>query len=83
MLEACIDGTVRLRGSSVEYAGRVEICVETIWTSICNQRWDFNDAKVVCRELGYSSYGITKIYLCIPNVFDLYPRSCSYLQLLY
>ena len=77
MLEACIDGTVRLRGSSVEYGGRVEICVETIWTSICNQRWNFNDAKVVCRELGYSSYGITKIYMCTPNVLDLYPRCCS------
>ena len=63
---SCIDGTVRLSGSSVEIAGRVEICLEEIWTSLCDQSWDFKDAQVVCRELGYSPYGLllTTVTVC-------------------
>lgn len=57
-IEACKDGNVRLSGSTLEYAGRVEFCQETIWTSLCDQNWDKEDARVVCRELGYSPYGI-------------------------
>ena len=59
---------MRLRGSSVDYAGRVEICVERTWTSICDKSWDFLDSQVVCRDLGYSPYGmktnpaLTKLY---------------------
>ena len=52
---------MRLSGSSVANAGRIEICVEEIWTSLCDESWDFKDAKVVCKELGYSPYGITNI----------------------
>ena len=57
-IDACKDGEVRLSGSTIEYAGRVEICLETIWTSLCDQSWDIKDAMVVCRQLGYSPYGL-------------------------
>lgn len=55
--EACTDGEVRLSGSNLKRAGRVELCVETTWTSLCDQSWDVEDAQVACRELGYSPYG--------------------------
>ena len=64
LAEPCIDDTVRLSGSTVKYAGRVEICIETRWTSLCDQSWDFKDAQVVCRELGYSPFGIATATLC-------------------
>ena len=57
-LEACEDGDVRLSGSTIEYTGRIEICFEAVWTSLCDQSWDLEDAMVVCRELGYSPYGM-------------------------
>ena len=57
IIEACSDGDVRLSGSTQNYAGRVELCVERTWTTLCDQTWDFNDAAVICRQLGYSSYG--------------------------
>uniref|UniRef100_A0A1X7UMK1 SRCR domain-containing protein n=1 Tax=Amphimedon queenslandica TaxID=400682 RepID=A0A1X7UMK1_AMPQE len=63
-LEVCNDGDVRLSGSSVTYAGRVELCVERTWTTLCDQTWDFNDAAVTCRQLGYSSYGAIPTYNC-------------------
>ena len=62
--ESCTDGTVRLSGSPVKNSGHVEICIETTWTSLCVQSWDFKDAQVVCKELGYSPYGITNKSLC-------------------
>ena len=55
---------MRLSGSSVDNAGRIELCVEEIWTSLCDESWDFKDAQVVCRQLGYTPYGITTMTLC-------------------
>ena len=58
LLDACIENSVRLRGSDVANAGRVEVCSNSLWTTICHNMWDVNDARVVCRELGFSEYGM-------------------------
>ena len=34
--------------------GRVEVCVGGVWGSVCSHFWNFNDALVVCRQLGYA-----------------------------
>ena len=41
-----------MEGSS-ENEGRVEICANGGWGTVCHGGWDSNDAKVVCRQLGY------------------------------
>ena len=55
------EGTVRLVDGIVPHQGRVEICRNGRWSTICNSptyRWDNNDATVVCRQLGYPSAGV-------------------------
>ena len=32
--------------------GRVEICMNSAWGSVCNQLFDDVDAGVVCQQLG-------------------------------
>ena len=48
-------GSVRLvgTGSSVSQ-GRVEICYNHQWGTVCDYTWDINAAIVVCRQLGYN-----------------------------
>ena len=57
MTVPCDDGSVRVRGSLSQRIGRVEVCVNSEWGTICDDSWDSDDASVVCRQLGYSPYG--------------------------
>ena len=54
----CTTGVVRLVGSSYAYRGRVEICVNNVWGTVCDDYFGISDARVVCRQLGYSSGNI-------------------------
>ena len=45
---------VRLNGANIEYGGRVEVFYREEWGKICRNKWNINDAKVICRQLGFS-----------------------------
>ena len=62
-----VEGAIRLRGTSVSSSreGRVEMCLDKVWGTICDDGWDTFDARVVCTQLGYSAVGMSIICQCI------------------
>ena len=55
----CSNGDVQLVGDSrYDNFGRVEVCINGSWGKVCSDMWENNDASVVCRQLGFSPYGM-------------------------
>ena len=48
---------MRLQDGTHTSNGRVEVCQDGIWGSVCSSGWDVKDARVVCRQLGYNTGG--------------------------
>ena len=53
----CTDGDVRLVGGATSNQGRVEVCINNAWGTICHNSWSYQDANVVCGQLGYLQQG--------------------------
>lgn len=55
----CENGDVRLMNGSQSSvgSGRVEVCINNSYGSVCDDRWDERDARVVCMQLDMETSG--------------------------
>ena len=53
--QPCSYGDARLSGGTGNFEGRVELCLEQGWGTVCDNGWSTADGKVMCRQLGYST----------------------------
>ena len=57
-------GDVRLVNGS-KMAGRLEVCFNGVWGTVCRFGWTAQAATVVCKQLGFNNSGVTIIiYIC-------------------
>ena len=57
MQKRCESGDVRLVGGGTLLEGRVEMCYNSRWGTVCDNMWDNRDASVVCRQIT-AKYGL-------------------------
>ena len=52
-------GEIRLVGWATNSTGRLELCANGMWGRVCNVLgyWGPDNARVVCRQLGFSEDG--------------------------
>ena len=50
----CEGNAIRLVGGRNKFEGRVEVCQDGQWKTVCNRRWGDEEAQVVYRQLGFA-----------------------------
>ena len=63
----CSQNSLRLADGKIDQEGRLEVCANGVWGSVCDSGFDaVSDGHVICSELGYQSmYTIVLISLYI------------------
>ena len=59
----CSNGEIRLVGGSIAREGQVEVCVSGRWGTVCDDLWSSADARIVCRQMGFSSSGTNRKHM--------------------
>ena len=47
----CSNGDVRLVNGTTELEGRLEVCINNAWGTVCSRSFTADDADVVCQQL--------------------------------
>ena len=63
----CTDGEVRLVNGDNVLEGRLEICINRAWGTVCSDGFSEDDAHVVCKGIGpfNGTHFLIELLLCI------------------
>ena len=69
----CTDYDVSLAEGATANEGKIKVCLNHFWGTVCDGYLDTTDASVLCRQLGFPSLGIHLVekyyqYKFIPRV---------------
>lgn len=56
MLTACEHGEIQLADGVYSFEGRLEVCLNGLWGTICDANWSEIESNVVCNQLGYLAF---------------------------
>ena len=53
----CTEGDVRLVDGPSANKGRLEVCIDQNWATVCNSGFGTEEGRAACAQLGYQRYG--------------------------
>ena len=62
ILDDCNNQTIRLVGGATSWEGRVEVCADGRWGTVCDEGWTNQSADLMCTHFGYPGEGNMYIY---------------------
>lgn len=67
----CTDGDIRVTNGLSALEGRVEVCVDGVWGTVCDDLWGVEEAGVACRQLGFSPNGRSTVVYVVPELYKI------------
>ena len=59
-------GDIRLRDGADSFEGRIEICYNQAWDTVCHDFWSTTNANVACGQLGFRNIG-KFVIICVSS----------------
>ena len=58
----CEEQSMRLEDGRTPTEGRLEVCIEGQWGTVCEKNFNKVEARITCRQLGFEGGGEYTIY---------------------